>query len=214
MAHELTHVSQAQRGLHFALEGGESQGAPHEQQAEAVESAVHAEASAGGEEGQEGGGKHGGGGGEQRGGRRRASSSMVEEHRAADRGAARPRLTRMSEVVESREQLQHLARDGALRGHTYRDLQATGLRVPAGDFAGSTFERCTLGGADFAGADFSRVDAHARRPAPRAAGRGDRRARQRRRLGPDRARPRRRHARRRRVAAGAGGQPRSRRARG
>ena len=26
LAHELTHVSQAQRGLHFALEGGESQG--------------------------------------------------------------------------------------------------------------------------------------------------------------------------------------------
>jgi hypothetical protein len=43
LAHELTHVSQAQRGLHFALEGGESQGAPHEQEAEAVESQVHAE---------------------------------------------------------------------------------------------------------------------------------------------------------------------------
>ena len=43
MAHELTHVSQAQRGLHFALEGGESQGAAHEQEAEAVESQVHAE---------------------------------------------------------------------------------------------------------------------------------------------------------------------------
>lgn len=44
LAHELTHVSQAQRGLHFALEGGESQGAAHEQQAEAIESQVHAEA--------------------------------------------------------------------------------------------------------------------------------------------------------------------------
>ncbi|HXU67858.1 MAG TPA: DUF4157 domain-containing protein [Polyangia bacterium] len=44
LAHELTHVSQAQRGLHFALEGGESQGAPHEQEAEAVEAQVHAEA--------------------------------------------------------------------------------------------------------------------------------------------------------------------------
>jgi uncharacterized protein DUF4157 len=43
LAHELTHVSQAQRGLHFALEGGESSGAPHEQEAEAVESQVHAE---------------------------------------------------------------------------------------------------------------------------------------------------------------------------
>ncbi len=63
----------------------------------------------------------------------------------------------MSEVVESREQLQHLARDGALRGNTYRDLAANGLRVPAGDFAGATFERCTLGGADFHGGDFSRV---------------------------------------------------------
>ena len=42
LAHELTHVSQAQRGLHFALEGGESQGAPHEQEAEAVEREVHA----------------------------------------------------------------------------------------------------------------------------------------------------------------------------
>ena len=63
----------------------------------------------------------------------------------------------MAEVVESREQLQHLARDGALRGHTYRDLQAAGLRVPAGDFADATFERCTLGGADLAGADLSRV---------------------------------------------------------
>ena len=46
LAHELTHVSQAQRGLHFALEGGEAQGAPHEQEAEAVEQAVHAEATA------------------------------------------------------------------------------------------------------------------------------------------------------------------------
>jgi uncharacterized protein YjbI with pentapeptide repeats len=63
----------------------------------------------------------------------------------------------MSEVIESREQLQHLARDGALRGHTYRDLAATGLRVPGGDFSGATFERCSLGGADFAGGDFSRV---------------------------------------------------------
>ena len=45
LAHELTHVSQAQRGLHFALEGGESQAAPHEQEAEAVEKQVHAESS-------------------------------------------------------------------------------------------------------------------------------------------------------------------------
>jgi hypothetical protein len=58
LAHELTHVSQAQRGLHFALEGGESQGAPHEQEAEAVESTVHAE-----ETGQAKTGGKGGGGG-------------------------------------------------------------------------------------------------------------------------------------------------------
>ncbi|HEX9102666.1 MAG TPA: DUF4157 domain-containing protein [Polyangia bacterium] len=59
LAHELTHVSQAQRGLHFALEGGESQGAPHEQQAEAVEQQVHAEATAQAKQA----GKGGGGGG-------------------------------------------------------------------------------------------------------------------------------------------------------
>jgi Domain of unknown function (DUF4157) len=58
LAHELTHVSQAQRGLHFALEGGESQGAAHEQQAEAVESQVHAEATgAAAKQGKGGGGK-------------------------------------------------------------------------------------------------------------------------------------------------------------
>jgi hypothetical protein len=56
LAHELTHVAQAQRGLHFALEGGESQSAPHEQEAEKVESDVHAEASGAKAEG----GKHGG----------------------------------------------------------------------------------------------------------------------------------------------------------
>ena len=45
LAHELTHVSQAQRGLHFAKEGGESQGEAHEQEAEQVEAKVYAEAS-------------------------------------------------------------------------------------------------------------------------------------------------------------------------
>jgi hypothetical protein len=48
LAHELTHVRQAQTGLQFALESGQSQGAPHEQEAEAVESQVHAEASGAG----------------------------------------------------------------------------------------------------------------------------------------------------------------------
>src|SRR5262249_2504426 len=33
IAHELTHVAQAQKGLHFALEGGASQDAPHEKAA-------------------------------------------------------------------------------------------------------------------------------------------------------------------------------------
>ncbi|MCA1662770.1 MAG: DUF4157 domain-containing protein, partial [Myxococcales bacterium] len=46
LAHELTHVSQAQRGLHFALEGGQSQAAAHEQEAEAVEQQVHADETA------------------------------------------------------------------------------------------------------------------------------------------------------------------------
>lgn len=60
LAHELTHVSQAQRGLHFALEGGESQGAPHEQEAEAAEQAVHQEETA---QAKPAGGAHGGHGG-------------------------------------------------------------------------------------------------------------------------------------------------------
>jgi hypothetical protein len=55
LAHELTHVRQAQEGLHFALEGGHSQDAPHEKEAEQVESQVHALAT---------GSKGGGGGGE------------------------------------------------------------------------------------------------------------------------------------------------------
>jgi Domain of unknown function (DUF4157) len=46
LAHELTHVSQAQRGLHFALEGGASQGEAHEQEAESVEQQVHDEETA------------------------------------------------------------------------------------------------------------------------------------------------------------------------
>jgi hypothetical protein len=57
LAHELTHVAQAQGGLHFALEGGESQDAPHEKAAEAVESKTYADATG------EGGGKGGKGGG-------------------------------------------------------------------------------------------------------------------------------------------------------
>lgn len=59
LAHELTHVSQAQRGLHFALEGGEGQGAAHEQEAESVEAKVHAEET--GQAGQPAQGKKGGG---------------------------------------------------------------------------------------------------------------------------------------------------------
>jgi Domain of unknown function (DUF4157) len=56
LAHELTHVAQAQQGMHFALEGGEGGHGAHEKQAEAVESEVHSEASGG-----KGGGKGGGG---------------------------------------------------------------------------------------------------------------------------------------------------------
>ena len=60
LAHELTHVSQAQRGLHFALEGGESQGAAHEQEAEAVEAKVHAEETGQAKSADKGGGGKGG----------------------------------------------------------------------------------------------------------------------------------------------------------
>ncbi len=60
IAHELTHVKQAQRGLHFALEGGGAQNAPHEAEAEAVEAQVHAESQGGGAS-HEHGGKKGGG---------------------------------------------------------------------------------------------------------------------------------------------------------
>jgi hypothetical protein len=57
LAHELTHVKQAQQGLHFALEEGHGSDAPHEKEAEAVESQVHAE---------ETGAPHAGGGGGKR----------------------------------------------------------------------------------------------------------------------------------------------------
>ena len=204
LAHELTHVSQAQRGLHFALEGGESQGAPHEQEAEAVESAVHARRRRRRARRRRQG----------RRARQRSPAGHRARHRARRRvaahpvGAARPPVGSMSEVVESREQLQHLARDGALRGHTYRDCTATGVRVPRRRLRRRhvralharrrrprrrRFSRVTL----------TRVDSRRAQLAERAG-----RARDRGRLGPDRARPRRRHARRRRVAARAGGQPR------
>jgi hypothetical protein len=44
LAHELTHVRQAQEGLHFALEGSWSSGAAHEREAEEVERQLLAEA--------------------------------------------------------------------------------------------------------------------------------------------------------------------------
>jgi hypothetical protein len=56
LAHELTHVKQAQQGLHFALEEGQSSHAPHEQEAEAIESQVHSQ-EIGGAAGHGGGGK-------------------------------------------------------------------------------------------------------------------------------------------------------------
>jgi hypothetical protein len=59
MAHELTHVAQAQQGLHFALEGGAGQEAAHEKAAEKAESETYA-AAQGAEKG--GGGGHGAGG--------------------------------------------------------------------------------------------------------------------------------------------------------
>jgi hypothetical protein len=59
LAHELTHVAQAQRGLHFALEDGGGQDAPHEKAAEKVESEAYAAETGGGGKG---GGKGGGGG--------------------------------------------------------------------------------------------------------------------------------------------------------
>src|SRR5262249_29269860 len=43
LAHELTHVKQAQSGLHFALEEGAGSDAPHEREAEQMEAQVHAE---------------------------------------------------------------------------------------------------------------------------------------------------------------------------
>jgi hypothetical protein len=59
LAHELTHVKQAQEGLHFALEEGRGSDAAHEREAERVESAVHAEETGGA--GGAGGGAGGGG---------------------------------------------------------------------------------------------------------------------------------------------------------
>ena len=166
LAHELTHVAQAQKGLHFALEGGEGQHAAHEQAAEKVESEVHDEASGGG-----GGGGTGGGVGPavrqaRRAGkmvmRRRCFELLFEEERLAcgTRAPGSPTLrtqATMSDTVESPERLQHLARDRALRNHTYRDFSAPRLRVERGDFSGSTFERLTLGEAELDGVDLSQT---------------------------------------------------------
>jgi hypothetical protein len=57
LAHELTHVKQAQEGLHFALEEGHSQEAPHEREAEAAESKAYADATGGAGGGAGGGAK-------------------------------------------------------------------------------------------------------------------------------------------------------------
>jgi hypothetical protein len=85
LAHELTHVRQAQSGMHFALEGGESQSEPHEQEAEASEAKVHAEET--GQGGKGGGGKGGG----------------VDRHQV---------IARVLELVEEHEWV-HLARRGS-----------------------------------------------------------------------------------------------------
>jgi hypothetical protein len=82
LAHELTHVRQAQDGLHFALEGGQSQDAPHEQEAEQNESKVHAQETG------KGGGKDGGGGG---GGKKGVDKSLV--------------IARLMELIEEHERV-------------------------------------------------------------------------------------------------------------
>ena len=90
LAHELTHVRQAQSGLKFALEHGQSSAAPHEQEAEAVEARVHQE-----ETGQSaaasGAGDH--------------AAYRAELHRAAER--------RVFELLDEAERLleQRLGRD-------------------------------------------------------------------------------------------------------
>lgn len=43
LAHELTHVRQQQRGLHFAQQGGGGEDSEHEKEARQVEASVHAE---------------------------------------------------------------------------------------------------------------------------------------------------------------------------
>jgi len=61
------------------------------------------------------------------------------------------------QIIESGEVLRHLARDRALRGHTYRNLSLPGLRIERGDFANATFERVTMQDAELDRADLSRV---------------------------------------------------------
>ncbi len=93
VAHELTHVTQAQRGLHFALEGGEAGEGAHEAEASAVETAVAADASGGGGGG--GGGGAGGGGGGGGGG----------EAKAAGPDLGPLIMARVLELVEERRRL-------------------------------------------------------------------------------------------------------------
>jgi len=45
------------------------------------------------------------------------------------------------DVIESKEELLHLARDGALQGHTYRDLVIDRFALHGSDFGSATFER-------------------------------------------------------------------------
>ena len=94
VAHELTHVTQAQRGLHFALEGGESGEGEHEAQAEAVESAVAADPGGSG-----GGGAGGGGGG---GGTAPAGGDAAK---AAGPDIAALVMARVLQLIEERRRL-------------------------------------------------------------------------------------------------------------
>src|SRR5665213_585680 len=50
----------------------------------------------------------------------------------------------MSELVETREQLQHLVRDRALAGKTYRNLRVDDFTLEGVDLGGAIFEQSAL----------------------------------------------------------------------
>jgi uncharacterized protein YjbI with pentapeptide repeats len=63
----------------------------------------------------------------------------------------------MPDLIESREQLNMLRREGAMRGYHYKQLRLSGLDVSGQDLSGAIFESCDLDGADFSGADLRRT---------------------------------------------------------